>query len=132
MHVARDENVVQEAPLTSELHVTSHRNANGSVTIRWRTPDTGGAQPSFVVYYAPTQYSPGATDNGCTRPDHGALECFLNTALRLGTTQANEFVDLHAPSNRWYRVALVAGYQTAVAGGDLMLVSGPVRATPAA
>ena len=127
MHVARDENAVQEAPLTKEMDVTSKRNADGSVTIRWRTPSAGGAQPSFVVYYAPTRNSFTSNDNGCTRPDHGALECFLNTALRLGTTQENEFVDRSSTPNRWYRVALVAGYQRASLGGDLMLVSNAVR-----
>jgi hypothetical protein len=125
MHLARDENIVQEAPLTRTLDVSARRQPGGTVTISWRAPNAGGAHPWYALYYAPTQYSPGLTDNGCTRPDHGALECFLNTALRLGYTQSTTFVDHKSAAGRYYRVAVLASYQKAQAG-DLMLVSNAV------
>lgn len=126
MHVARDENIVQEAPLTSTLHVSVHRSARGTATISWRPVRLGGTRPSYTVYYAPTKNSLVTDDNGCTRPDHGALECFLNTALQLGYTQATSFTDNAYRPGRWYRVAVLANYKADDQGGDLMLVSGAV------
>jgi hypothetical protein len=126
MHIARDENVVQEAPLSGDLHPAAHHAADGSTTISWRAADTGSSRPWYAIYYAPTKNSIVSNDNGCSRPDHGANECFLNTALRLGYTQSTTFTDRAPTPGRWYRVAVLTGYQKSVPGGDLMLVSNAV------
>jgi hypothetical protein len=128
MRTAFDGNVVQEAPLTSALHLTASRNRDGNVTLSWRTPDVGGVKPGYVVYFT-RDYA----DNGCRRPTRGALVCQLSTMQRLGVTQANSFVVSGATTlaqARWFRVALVADYQRWNANGDLMLVSGPVFIPP--
>ena len=125
MHIARDENVVQEAPLTRTLGVSAHRKADGSTTVSWHAPKTGSTRPWYAIYYSPTKNSVVRNDNGCSVPDHGALECFLNTALVLGYTQSTTFTDPQSPSNRWYRVAVLASYQK-TQPGDLMLVSNAV------
>jgi Dolichyl-phosphate-mannose-protein mannosyltransferase len=126
--VARDGNVVQEAPLTKALHPTAHRNADGTVTLSWRKLNYGKTQPSYLVYLSTT-----ASDNGCTPPPGGGNECMLDTMDRLGLTFANRFVDRprFVSQGRWYRIAVLATYQHDNPNGDLMLVSSPVLAPPA-
>jgi hypothetical protein len=124
MHVARDENIVQEAPLTSSLHLAARHNPDGSVVLSWRKPKIGPSRVSYLVYVSTT-----LSDNGCTPPSRGALECFLNTLTPLATTPSTRFVDPTASRQaRWYRVAVVATYQRSKVGGDLMLVSDPALA----
>jgi len=115
MRIVRDENTVQEAPLTRTMHLHATRNPDASVRLTWRSPSVGSTQPWFIVYTSPT-------DNGCSPPSRGALECMLNMPV-LTVTQQHMVIDRPGPGPHFYRVALVAQYQRGTAGGDLMLVS---------
>ena len=115
MRIVRDENTVQEAPLTQTMALHAKRNRDASVTLTWRSPPTGGTQPWFVVYTS-------SENDGCSPPNRGALECMLNMPV-LTVTQSHQVVDHPGAGPHYYRVALVAQYQRATAGGDLMLVS---------
>jgi hypothetical protein len=125
--VARDGNVVQEAPLTKKLHPKAVRNADGTVTVSWRKLKYGSTRPSYLVYLSTT-----GSDNGCTPPDSGANECMLDTMTRLEETFSTHIVDRPKllSQARWYRIAVLAAYQRDNANGDLMLVSNPVLAPP--
>jgi hypothetical protein len=119
----RDENVVQEAPLSSAMHLAAVRNPDGTVTVSWRSPAVGSTRPWFVVYSSPT--------DSCTYPAHGAAQCVFNLPVPiLTTTQALSAVDRPGQQGRWYRVALVADYRRSTVGGDLMLVSHAVHVPP--
>jgi hypothetical protein len=127
-HVARNGNIVQEAPLTSALHPRAVRNADGTVTLTWRPlAKTGSTKPSYLVYLSTT-----GSDNGCTPPSSGANECMLDTMTPLAYTFGNQIVDSpkFLSQARWYRVAVLATYQPNTLNGDLMLVSDPVLAPP--
>jgi hypothetical protein len=128
MHVARDGNVVQEAPLSTSLHPTARRNADGSVTLSWRHLKLGSTRPAYLVYLSTT-----ASNNGCTPPPGGGNECMLDSMQKLRFTFENQIVDRpqFATQARWYRVAVLASYQRDNPDGDLMLISNPVLAQPA-
>lgn len=128
MHVARDGNIVQEAPLTNALDLRARRNADGTVTVSWRRPKVGSAKVNYLIYLSTT-----GSDNGCTRPASGANECSLDTMQRLAVTASTSFVDRpqFLGQARWYRIGVLATFQRNVVGGDLMLVSSPVAAPPA-
>lgn len=106
---------VQEAPLSGAFALTAKRNADDSVTLSWRKPDSGTSEPWFVVYTAPDS-------DGCDRPTGGAVACMLNMPV-LTVTRSDSVVDHPGPRQHFYRVAMVAQYQKDDAGGDLMLVS---------
>ncbi len=130
MRAAFDGNVVQEAPLTRALQLTDSRNPDGTIRLSWKTPHIGSLKPGYVVYMT-EDYA----DNGCRPPTGGALVCKLDSMQRVGITQANSFVltdHVLVQRSRWFRVALVASYQSWNANGDLMLVSGPVFTPPPA
>ena len=124
--VARDGNVVQEAPLTNSLDVKARRNRDGTVTVTWRKQRYGSTTPTYLVYLSAT-----GSDNGCTPPAGGANECMLDTMSRLVLTPDTHFVDRPKllVQARWYRVAVLSNYQKNI-NGDLMLVSSPVLAPP--
>lgn len=115
MRVARDENTVQEAPISNVFHLKAKRISYKHILLTWRSPKTSGTKIWFVVYTSPE-------NDGCSRPSSGANECFLNLPT-LVVTQAHRFVDRPGPKLQYYRVAAVAQYQTANQGGDLMLLS---------
>jgi hypothetical protein len=125
--VARDGNVVQEAPLTTSLHPKAVRNADGTVSVTWDKLKLGSTRPSYLVYLSTT-----GSDNGCTPPASGANECMLNTMTRLEETFDNHIIDRpkQLKEARWYRIAVLAAYQRDNANGDLMLISDPVLAPP--
>lgn len=127
VHIARDGNVVQEAPLTNALHLKARRNADGTVTVTWRPLKLGSTKLSYLVYLSTT-----GSDNGCTPPASGANECMLNTMQRLAVTDRTTILDRppFLSEARWYRIGVLATYQRDSIGGDLMLVSGPVLAPP--
>ncbi|HZT15380.1 MAG TPA: hypothetical protein VFA19_05485 [Gaiellaceae bacterium] len=119
MNIVRDENTVQEAPLSQTFDLRATRDPGGAVTLTWRKPPTGSTQPWFVVYTSPDS-------DGCSPPDRGALECLLNMPV-LTVTQSRTVVDHPGTAQHFYRVALLAQYQRDVQGGDLMLVSDGVH-----
>lgn len=120
----RDENRVQEAPISNAFHLTAQRRGN-MVTLRWKTPSHGSTTPSFLVFAS-------GDNNGCDPLPRGARHCKFNTMPAITTTRATAYaVRLPARERQWFRVALVADYLTTDVGGDLMLMS-PATYSPAA
>ena len=112
----RDENRVQEAPISSAFHLTAQRKG-GSVVLSWKTPSHGSTTPSFLVFAS-------GDNNGCDPLPRGARHCKFNTMPTITTTRATTFaVRLRATERQWFRVALVADYLKTDVGGDLMLMS---------
>ena len=113
---ARDENLVQEAPLSSAFHIHAVRIPGNKVRITWvKPPSTGGAVTTFLVMTS------GDSD-GCVPVQRGASRCKLNDMTTLTETGNTTYVDsMEEYVHKWYRVALAASYNEF--HGDLMLVS---------
>jgi hypothetical protein len=112
---ARDENLVQEAPLSSAFHIHAVRIPGNKVRITWeKPPSTGGATTTFLVMTS-------GEDDGCVAL-RGASRCTLNDMTTLVETDSTSYVDsMEEYVHKWYRVALAASYTEF--HGDLMLVS---------
>jgi hypothetical protein len=116
---ARDENRVQEAPLTNQLHLRAVRGRGKAVHLTWTKPNTSGANVTYYVFWS-------GHDDGCDPILRGANHCKFNTMALLGETGATTFTDSLADySQKWYRVAVAANYRGY--HGDLMLLSPAVR-----
>ena len=118
MRAARDNNVVNEAPLSDAFHLKA-RVVGGNVLLSWRVPPHGSTTPLFRVYYS-------GTDNGCAKPAQGAVQCQLS--MDSLDPVATRFRNVpHRVKPYWYRVGMVANYELSSGNGDLMLLSSPVR-----
>ena len=118
MRLARDNRVVNEAPLTRAFHLRATVTGR-SVQLSWNRPGTGSTKPLYQVYVS--------TDgDGCQRPSRGSIECLLQaTPVELTSGTTYDATLGHGP--RWYRVGIRAAYRRSLQGGDLMLLSQALR-----
>jgi hypothetical protein len=123
-------------PVDRNFHVRIGR-AGGDAILSWDAPSTSAVRVFYRVFRSmpvvpapdPT-LPPGVDGVRChveyTRVHGGASDCWLEMPPA-GVTRATRFVD-RPPAGRWvYRVALAANWLDDVNGGDLMLLSPPVR-----
>jgi len=108
----RDNHHSTESPISSDL--TAHRSGRRLV---WKPVDGHGAR----VHYLVLRVDPST--GGCTPPETGALECFLEGASLTTTFQTSIAVPA-TPAT--YRVAAAANYLDEPNGGDLLLLGPPV------
>ncbi|MEX2211332.1 MAG: hypothetical protein WD689_06160 [Gaiellaceae bacterium] len=115
--VPPDRIVVKESPGRSvPVSAAFHLRAEGAA-LSWTAPAAAGTKLSYRIYR-----SPGP---GCARAQEGSGECLLRMA-GVGLVRGTTWTDL-APGFS-YRVAALADYRVDRAGGDLLLISPPVRA----
>jgi hypothetical protein len=112
--IVRDNESVNEAPLSHAFDLRAARN-----TLAWTSTAAGGTKVVYAVY--------ASTENdGCIQPGRGANECILQMSLLKRTR--GTMLTLHASRTpTWYRVGMLASYRSSDDGGDLMLLSDPVR-----
>jgi hypothetical protein len=108
----RDNQHATEAPIDAGW--TARRSGN---RLTWSPVEGHGAR----VHYLVLRVDP--TTGGCTRPETGANECYLE-GTRVATTRATSVVVPQAAAT--YRVAAAANYIDEPNGGDLMLLGAPV------
>jgi hypothetical protein len=117
--LARDENRVQEAPLTNDLHLRAVRGRGRTVRLTWTKPSTSGANVLYLVFAS-------GDDDGCAPIVRGERHCKFNLMPTLAETGSTSYVDnLGGYSRKWYRVAAIASYNQF--HGDLMLLSRAVK-----
>ena len=117
MRVVRDNNAVNEAPLSSAFHLRAHVTGK-HVRLSWREPSHNSTTPLYKVFYSPE-------NNGCKTPPRGADECQLDMD-RFDAVPGTTFTTPHHNQPYWYRVGMVANYKLSSGSGDLMLLSSPV------
>jgi hypothetical protein len=114
MRVVRDNDAVNEAPLTNAFHL--HAKVVGSrLTLTWTAPKHNSTTPLYKIYYS--HHGPG-----CDKPDRGANECILNMD-GFDAVATTRFSTAHGDEPFWYRVGMVANYKLSSGSGDLMLLS---------
>jgi hypothetical protein len=111
--LVRDNTSVNEAPLSHSFGL--HATAAG---LAWKSTAAGGTKVVYQVYAS-------TANDGCGRPDRGANECYLNMT-KLGRTRGTAF-PVKPRISTWYRVGMLSSYKSSDDGGDLMLLSDPVR-----
>jgi hypothetical protein len=118
MRVVRDNNSVNESPLSGAFHLRAAAAGN-RVRLTWDKPPHGSTTPLFEIY--------GSTDdNGCERPQAGSNECMLHMH-RYGAVAGTTIIAPATSGAAWFRVGMVASYKLSSGSGDLMLLSAPVR-----
>jgi hypothetical protein len=106
-----------EAPTSGAFGLSAVANG-GAVRLAWRAPDHGRSTVWFNVLRS-------RGGDGCTFDPKGARECLLDMP-KAATVRGTSFVDRPGSGRWWYRVAMVAGPDSTVPGGDLMLISSAV------
>ncbi len=117
MRVVRDNNAVNEAPLSAAFHLRAYVTGK-HLHLSWQEPSHGSTTPLFKIYYSDK-------DNGCEKPSQGANECQLDMD-RFDAVPGTTFTTPHRNHLYWYRVGMVANYKLSSGSGDLMLLSSPV------
>jgi len=92
------------------------------------TWDTGGG--ASAVFYRVYRTAAGGADTSCS-PNGSTSDCRLELLL-LGTTREGRFRDGSPPPGSIYRVGRAANWRDDPEGGDVFLISPPVRDAPAA
>lgn len=121
MRLARDNEHVNEAPLSEAFHLRADKIGK-AVHLTWDKPSSGKTVPVFQIYR-------DSTGDGCEAPKSGSTECLLDQEITyLGPVTGTSFVDPHPGAGpQAYRVGMLAFYKRDVLGGDLMLLSRAIR-----
>ena len=117
MRVVRDNNAVNEAPLSDAFHLKA-KVVGKTVRLSWDAPKHDSTTPLYKIYYSDR-------DQGCEKPSAGANECQLNMD-RFDAVATTHTTVPHRNHPYWYRVGMVANYKLSSGSGDLMLLSSPV------
>lgn len=92
-------------------------------TLTWTHPDFG----STAVFYRVFRTEAGGADIDCI--GDAARECRLQM-LTLGTTREPRYVDESPPEDALYRIGVATNWENNSEGGDVIVVSHPIPATP--
>jgi hypothetical protein len=109
-------------PVNDELRVTVAADGPKR-TLTWTHPDFG----STAVFYRVFRTEAGGADLDCI--GDAARECRLQM-LTLGTTRTASFVDESPPEDALYRIGIATNWENNSDGGDVIVVSHPIPATP--
>lgn len=109
-------------PVSDEIRVTVAADGPRR-TLTWAHPDFG----STAVFYRVFRTEAGGADLDCIGA--AASECRLQM-LTLATTRAARYVDESPPEDALYRIGIATNWENNSEGGDVIVVSRPIPATP--